>query len=179
MCYFLLSIKLMWSSSICAHENRGQKPMMECQLSTVTMHYSSTWCSRGSQLHVDSYPAIVHFLSNHAFVNYYFNCRGVSTQWYLSTLTLYSRYSVFSPNCALHTAITHVITVLEWWSLTWILIVRSCMRLCHSNTKPTWVISVCNVPLVLRTLLKLKAQKHPTNKSYAIAQKSNYCWIPQ
>ena len=28
----------------------------------------------------------------------------------------YSRFRVFSPNCTLHTAITHVIAVLEQWS---------------------------------------------------------------
>ena len=31
----------------------------------------------------------------------------------------YSHFGVFSPDCTLHTAITHVITVLEQWILMW------------------------------------------------------------
>ena len=39
---------------------------------------------------------------------------------YVHHMTLYSRFRVISSNCTLHIAITHVLTVLEGWSLTWI-----------------------------------------------------------
>ena len=41
---------------------------------------------------------------------------------------------------------THVITVLEWWSLAWyVYAIRMHVRLHHSNTVIMWVITVCNV----------------------------------
>ena len=36
----------------------------------------------------------------------------------LFVLQMYSRFRVFSFDCILHTAITHMITVLEQWSFT-------------------------------------------------------------
>ena len=76
----------------------------------------------------------------------------------------YNRFRVFSPNCTMHTAITHVISVLEPWSLhAW---------LCNQNSHETlpfqyvitWVITVCNVQSGLKTLKRLYQlwRLHPT-----------------
>ena len=43
-------------------------------------------------------------------------------------------YRVFSPDCTLHTAITHVISVLERWKLTHDHAIGIHVRLHHSNT---------------------------------------------
>ena len=57
----------------------------------------------------------------------------------------YSHFTISSPDCTFHAAITHMIKVLEWWSLTWIPMAKSCVRLCCSNTVITWVFAVCKV----------------------------------
>ena len=64
----------------------------------------------------------------------------------------YSRFRVFSPDCTLHSAITHVISVLEWRRLMHDYAIGIHMRLHRSNTFITWVIAVCNVHLGLKTL---------------------------
>ena len=51
-----------------------------------------------------------------------------------SQLYSYSHFRVFSPDCTLHTAITHVISVLERWRLTHDDAIGIHMRLHHSNT---------------------------------------------
>ena len=60
--------------------------------------------------------------------------------WAWIVLT-YSRFRVFSPDCTLHSAITHVIKVWERRRLTWIPIAQSCVGVRRSNTKITWVIA--------------------------------------
>ena len=47
-------------------------------------------------------------------------CTHVYVRMYVHYLTLYSRFRVISSNCTLCIVITHVITVLGGWSLTWI-----------------------------------------------------------
>ena len=56
----------------------------------------------------------------------------------------YSRFRGFSLNCTWYTASTHI-TVLEGWSLKWILMAQSYMRLRCSNTEIAGVITVYNV----------------------------------
>ena len=46
----------------------------------------------------------------------------------------YSRLGVLSPDCTLHTAITHVISVLEQWRVTRDNAIGIHVRLHHSNT---------------------------------------------
>ena len=46
----------------------------------------------------------------------------------------YSHFTISSPDCTLHTANTHVITVLERWSLTHDYAIGIHVRLHHSNT---------------------------------------------
>ena len=68
----------------------------------------------------------------------------------LDQWAIYSGSRVSGPDCTLHIAITHVITVLGRWSLT-----HYYARLQPSNTVITSVITVCNVQLVPETLKPL------------------------
>ena len=68
---------------------------------------------------------------------------------------VYSRFRVFSPDCTLHSAITHVIKVWDRRRLMWISIVQLCVGVRHSNTKITRVIAECNVQSGLKTLKQL------------------------
>ena len=76
--------------------------------------------------------------------------RGTGVQ-----LCTYSRFRVFSPECTLHSAVTHVIKVWERRRLTWIPIAQMCVGVRRSNTKITWVIAECNVQSGLKTLKRL------------------------
>ena len=57
--------------------------------------------------------------------------------------------------CPLHTAITHVINVLELWRLTWIPIAVSTWNSPQFSSIIMWVIAVCNVGMGLEILKRL------------------------
>ena len=76
-----------------------------------------------------------------------FDCIGNTGLGHLNTI-----YSRFSPDCTLHAAISHVISVLERWRLTHDYTIGIHVRLHHSNTFITWVIAECNVQSGLETL---------------------------
>ena len=63
-------------------------------------------------------------------------------------------FQFFSPNCTLHTVITHVILALEQRSLMHDYAIRIHVRLQPSNTV-MWVLEVCNVQPGLKPLKQL------------------------
>ena len=67
----------------------------------------------------------------------------------------YNLFRVFSPDCTLHTAITHVISVLERSRLTHDYAIGIHVRLNLTCTFITWVIAECNVHSGLKTLKRL------------------------
>ena len=73
------------------------------------------------------------------------------------SLTVVPSFHFFSPGCTLHTAITRVISVLELRRLTPDYAIGIHVRLNHSNTFITRVISAieCNVQSGLKTLKRL------------------------
>ena len=52
----------------------------------------------------------------HTYTHYYFCTTPAPVHWY----THVQLFTTPIPDCTLHTAITHIITVLEQWSLMWI-----------------------------------------------------------
>ena len=63
----------------------------------------------------------------------------------------YGAFGASCPNCAVRTAINHVITVLEMRNLTWNFDGIWHARLHHSNTVILWLLAVCSVKSGLET----------------------------
>ena len=83
-----------------------------------------------------------------------FSHRTVCNQVTISQTCL-QLFWFFSPDCTLHTAITHVISVLEWRRHTHDYAIGIHMRLHSSNTFLTWVTAECNVQSGLNSLKEL------------------------
>ena len=73
----------------------------------------------------------------------------------ISTGAVHIWHCTVVPDCTLHSTITHVILVLEWWMPTHDCAIGIHVSLRRSHTFITWVIAECNVQSGLKTLKRL------------------------
>ena len=79
----------------------------------------------------------------------------LTQEGWVSDTQSYSRFRVFSPDCTLHSAITHVILVLERQTPTHHCAIGIHVSLRRSHTFIMWVIAECSVQSGLKTLKRL------------------------
>ena len=128
LCTFLLC---WWPMCLCHHYScSGHRSEVTC----LTFDHSSTrLVSGGKDTHLIVWDVVneagLFRLQGHkgpiTHCVFMKNSNTLISRWCIEMPQHSSHSRVFGPNCTLHTAITHVVTVLKWWNLMWIPLVYS------------------------------------------------------